>query len=37
MAARRTAAGGDFDRFLKFLAGVGTLAGIVLTVRRFLR
>ncbi len=35
--ARRTAVGGDFDDILRFLAGLGTLAGIVLAVRRFLR
>jgi hypothetical protein len=38
MSKRRAPAGGDdFDRILKFLAGLGSIAGVVLALRRFLR
>lgn len=35
--AKRTADGDNFDDILRFLAGLGTIAGIVLTIRRLLR
>lgn len=37
MAARHTAAGGDFEDILKFLVGLGTVAGLALTVWKFFR
>jgi hypothetical protein len=38
MSRTRIAAGGDdFERALKFLMGLGTLAGIMLWAKRFLR